>query len=314
MRVLYLGTPESSARCLEFLVGSGVDIVGVVTQPDRPYGRSLALKPPPVKEVAAGEGIPVFQPERASSSDVIEELRKLEPDITAVFAFGEFLSESFLAMPKISTVNLHLSLLPKYRGAAPVRWALVNGERVTGVTTFHIVKAMDAGDIIYQEETEIGERENSEELTERLTELGSRVMLRTLRDLYAGEAPRIPQDHSLATRAPKLKKTDGLIDWTLPAGRLRDFVRGMYPWPCAYSYWRIGDGSKMVRIPEVEIAGAVGVQPGLVFAEGNELCIGTGEGAVKVVSAQLEGRKRVSGVEFLNGHREILGAVLGVCD
>ena len=311
MRVLYLGTPACSAQCLDFLLKASIDIVGVVTQPDRPSGRSLSLKESPVKKLAIKHGLRLFQPEKASSPEIIAELSKLEPDVAAVFAFGEFLSDSFIAMPKISTVNLHLSLLPKYRGAAPVQWAIVEGEKVTGVTTFHIVKQMDAGDIIYQRETPISDDDTGETLTEKLTVIGSEVMLKTIKDLYDGSAPRIPQDHSLATRARKLTKSDGLIDWSASARRVHNLVRGMNPWPCAHSFWNMKEGRKMLKFLAVRPVEIKGDQPGKAFADGDDLLVTTGEGAARVDTVQLEGKKKVSGTEFLNGHRHIVGAVLG---
>ncbi len=311
MKVLYLGTPGCSAHCLDEIIDADIEVVGVVTQPDRPFGRNLSLRESPVKIVAVKHGLRHFQPEKASSPEVIEELSKLEPDITVVFAFGEFLSDAFLAIPKISTVNLHLSLLPKYRGAAPVRWAIVEGEKVTGATTFHIVKEMDAGDIIYQERVAISDDDTSEALTERLTEVGSKLMVRTVKDLYDGKAPRTPQDHSLATRARKLKKSDGLIDWSVSSERIHNLVRGMNPWPCAYSFCGVDKSRKMLKFFAVKPVEVKGDQPGKVFVDGDNVFVTTGDGAVKIVSVQPECKKKMSGPEFLNGHRNIVGTVLG---
>ena len=311
MKTLYLGTPECSAYCLEFLLKKGVDIVGVVTQPDRPFGRKLTLKAPPVKEIALKHKLRLFQPERASDPEVIADLSILEPDVTVVFAFGEFLSDPFLKIPGISTVNLHLSLLPKYRGAAPVQWAIIDGKKVTGVTTFHIVKAMDAGDIIYQREVPIAEDDTGETLTRKLTEAGSEVMLKTIRDLYDRTAPRTQQDHSKATLARKLKKSDGLIDWNSDSDRIHDLIRGMNPWPCAYSVWRSGDEQRILKFFSVQPSNIKGDQPGRVLAEGDDLFVATGNGAVQVLSVQIEGKRIISGREFLNGHRAIRGALLG---
>lgn len=310
MRVIYLGTPEHSARCLEYLLTEEINIVGVVTQPDRPFGRSLAIKEPPVKKIAIARGIPVFQPEKASGRESIDKLTALAPDIIAVFAFGEFLSDDFLRIPEISTVNLHLSLLPKYRGAAPVQWAIINGEKITGVTTFHIVKEMDAGDIIYQEKAPILDEDTSTTLMDRLTVIGSKLLVKTLKDLFSGAAPRKPQEHSLVTRAPKLKKTDGHINWSLDAQRIRNLIRGMNPWPCAYSFWNTAKSQKMVRFLSASLMeSGVGV-PGKVFFSGNNFCVYAGDKALEITSAQIEGRRAMSGQEFLNGHREIIGAIL----
>lgn len=310
MRVIYLGTPENSAHCLEYLLDEGIQIVGVVTQPDRPFGRNLAIKEPPVKKIALARGIPVFQPEKASGRDSIDKLTMLAPDIIAVFAFGEFLSDDFLRIPKISTVNLHLSLLPKYRGAAPVQWAIINGEKITGVTSFHIVKEIDAGDIIYQEEAPIFDNDNAATLMDRLTTIGSKLFAKTLKDLFSGIAPRIPQQHSLAIRAPKLKKSDGHIDWSLDAQHIRNLIRGMNPWPCAYSFWNTPKSQKIVRFLFASLMESGIGEPGKVFVSGNDFCVYTGDKALKITSVQIEGRRAMSGQEFLNGHREIVGAIL----
>jgi methionyl-tRNA formyltransferase len=311
MRILYLGTPEHSALCLKYLFSEGINVIGVVTQPDRPSGRSLAPKEPPVKRVALEHNVPVFQFEKMSNDNIIEQLTALQPDIIAVFAFGEFLSDRFIGIPRISTVNLHLSLLPKYRGAAPVQWAIINGEKTTGVTTFHIVKQMDAGDIIYQEEAPIFYDDTSTTLMDRLTDIGSRLFVKTLKDLLAGSATRKQQNHSLATRARKLTKADGHIDWRVTAEHVYNLVRGTNPWPCAYSLWMNHGKQKMVRFFSVNPVDAEAGEPGMVFAKGNELCIYSGDKAVKILSAQVEGRRVMSGMEFLNGHREMVGTVLG---
>ncbi len=310
MKVLYLGTPACSARCLEVILDSGIEVVGVLTQPDRPFGRRRSLRQPPVKALALEHALRVFQPEKASDSKLMKELARLKPDVTAVYAFGEFLTDEFLKIPGISTVNLHLSLLPKYRGAAPVQWAIVEGETKTGVTIFHIVRKMDAGDIIYQEALAISDEDTSETLTGKLTEIGSELMIRTIRDLERGTAPRTPQDHALATRARKLRKEDGLIDWSSTAACLHNLVRGMRPWPCAYSFWDAKDGKKMLKVMSVMPQSDGGGKPGEVFAKGSEMFVSTGEGGVKVVSVQIEGKRRMTGAEFLNGHRDIVGAVL----
>jgi methionyl-tRNA formyltransferase len=309
MKLLYMGTPESSARCVRRLARERWPIVGVVTQPDRPKGRSRALAPPPVKEAALELGLPVYQPERASTPEFISVVRRLGPDVTVVFAFGEIVTEEFLSAAAISTINLHLSLLPKYRGAAPVQWAILNGETTTGVTVMHLVRKMDAGDIILQRAEPIRPDDTGGSLEERLAGTGSELLIEALRALEAGRAPRTPQNHDEATLAPKLKKEDGLIDWSQPAAAIERRVRALIPWPGAYTFLPTPDGPRLLRVLEARVAQG-NAPAGLVLAERRRVCVGTGAELVELVRVQREGKRTMTAAEFLAGHRLDEGTVL----
>jgi methionyl-tRNA formyltransferase len=310
MRVLYMGTPASSATCLRRLAREAWPIVGVVTQPDRPKGRSRALQPPPVKAAALELGLTVFQPEKASAPEFLGTVRALGPDLTVVFAYGEILSEAFLAVPCLSTVNLHLSLLPKYRGAAPVQWAIADGAASTGATVIHLVKKMDAGDIILQRPEPIRTDDTGESLEARLCESGAELLVEVLRRLERGAAPRSPQDDAEATFAPKLTKEHGLVDWTLPAEAIERRVRAFIPWPVAHT--GLPDGG-LLRILEARVVEGVGA-PGRVTRGRRALVVGTGRGLLDLVRVQPEGKRPMTAVEFLAGHRLDEGAVLGAAE
>jgi methionyl-tRNA formyltransferase len=310
MKLLYMGTPASSSACLRRLAREAWPIVGVVTQPDRPKGRSRALQPPPVKEAALELGLDIHQPEKASAPEFIDAVRALAPDLTVVFAYGEILREAFLAIPSISTINLHLSLLPAYRGAAPVQWAILNGETTTGVTVMHLVKKMDAGDIILQRAEPIRPDDTGESLEMRLAAIGAELLVEAIRALEAGAAPRTPQDHAKATYAPKLTKEHGLIDWTLPAAAIERRVRAFIPWPVAHAYLPMPGGAKLLRVLEAAVVNGH-LPPGTVAVEQRSLCVGTGDGVLELRRVQLEGKREVLAAEFLAGHRLTAGAMLG---
>lgn len=302
MKLLYMGTPESSAECLRRLVREPWSIVGVVTQPDRPKGRSRTPTPPPVKEAAVELGLDVHQPEKASAPGFVDVVRALEPDVTVVFAYGEIVTQPFLDAASVSTINLHLSLLPKYRGAAPVQWAILNGETTTGVTVMHLVRKMDAGDIILQRAEPIRPEDTGGSLESRLARIGSKLLVEALRALEAGTAPRTPQNHDEATLAPKLKKEDGLIDWTEPAAVIERRVRALQPWPGAYTLLPAPGGGTLLRVLESRVVDG-DAAAGLVAAERKSLHVGTGEQLLELVRVQAEGKRAMTAVEFLAGHR-----------
>jgi methionyl-tRNA formyltransferase len=305
-----MGTPASSARCLRRLAREAWPIVGVVTQPDRPKGRSRVPKPPPVKEAALELGLPVHQPEKASAPEFLDVVRGLEPDLTVVFAFGEIVSDAFLAVPAISSINLHLSLLPKYRGAAPVQWTIVNGETTTGVTVMHIAKKMDTGDIILQRDEPTRPDDTGESLEARLADVGSELLVEAIGALEAGTAPRITQDHDKATFAPKLTKEQGLIDWSQPANAIERRVRAFIPWPVAHTVLPTSRGAKLVRVLEARVVEGQG-SPGEVVVEHNALRVGTGRGLLELTRVQPEGKRPMTGAGFLAGHRLTTGTRLG---
>lgn len=299
MKILFLGTPQFAVPSLEILKTLDfVDIVGVVTHPDKPKGRHLVVTPHPVKLTAQKYNIPVYQPERVSNL--------VQSDIIVVVSFGEILSKDVLSIPKLGCINLHASILPKYRGAAPVAWAIMNGEKVTGVTTFWLNERMDCGDIILQKEVEIQADDNRGRLEERLSLAGAELLKETILNI---DAPRIPQDESRATYAPKIKKQDGLIDWSKPASVIHNKIRAMNPWPGAYTFinrvrveiWESGLGEKVS-------AG----KPGTVaLLDKSGIGVSTGDGVLLIKEMQAEGKKRIKAVDFVHGYRINEGAVFG---
>ncbi len=304
MRIAFLGTPEFALPSLERLVEEGFDIAAVVTQPDRPRGRGKKAAAPPVKEVALRLGLPVRQPASIKGGGTVAFFRGLGVEAMAVVAYGKIIPEAILEIPPLGLVNVHASLLPKYRGAAPIQWAVAAGETRTGVTTMLIDAGLDTGDILLAEETEIGPEETAVELSRRLAPMGAELLVRSLRGLKAGTITPRPQSHEQASYAPLLKKEDGRIDWRWPAARIHNRVRGFQPWPGAYTLFR-GRSLHVWRSRPAErrIAGA----PGALQVERGRLFAACGEGeALELIEIQLEGRKRMAAVDFINGQR--LGA------
>jgi len=311
LRIFFLGTPECAAFSLRTLLREGFEVVGVLTRPDAPKGRSLHLTPSAVKEAAQEANLPVCQFEKASSPECIETIKSLKPDIIVVVAFGQILSEEFLRIPKLAIVNVHYSLLPKYRGAAPVHWAIVNGEKETGVTVQHLAKKLDTGDIILQEKVPIAPDETFGALLERLVEVGARLLVKALRQLEEGTAPRIPQDESQATYARKLTKQDGEIDWRPSAAEIVNRVRGMNPWPGAYTFLPEKDHRKMLKLYLAKALPESAGDPGQVISAKDRLVVAAGEGSVELLTVQPEGKRRMQAEEFLRGHHISEGTILG---
>jgi methionyl-tRNA formyltransferase len=302
MRIFFLGTPESAAFTLRTLLREGFELVGVLTRPDAPKGRSLHLTPSPVKEAALEAGLAVYQFEKASGPESIQTVRSLEPDVIVVVAFGQILSEEFLQIPTRAIVNVHYSLLPKYRGAAPVHWAIVHGEKETGVTIQHLGKKVDSGDIILQEKVSIDPEDTAGSLSAKLTEVGAALLVEALRQLEAGTAPRIPQDESQASYARKLTKEDGQIDWKLSASQIANRVRGLNPWPGAYTFFSEKEHRKMLKLFAVRATPEGAGPPGKVLTIKDTLMVAAGEGSVELLRVQPEGRKPMEAAEFLRGH------------
>ena len=301
MNLIFCGTPQFAVPTLEKLVEEGHLFELVITNPDEPSGRGYELTAPPVKEVAERAGLKVYQPAKLKDPAVCELLSQYHPDATVVVAFGHIIPPWMIELPRLGCINLHASLLPKYRGAAPIQWALIRGERVTGVTTMKIDPGMDTGDILLQREVEIRDEDTTETLSERLSVLGADLMVETLEGLANGTVVPRPQDHSQATHAPMLKKEHGRIDWAMRAEEIVGRVRGLRPWPGAYTTFR---GKNL----HVWAAGAMcGVapaarEPGALFAESGRLRVGCGQGTLlEARELQLEGRKRISARDFLNG-------------
>ena len=300
MRVVFLGTPDFGVPSLKALVEAGYEVVGVFTQPDKPKGRGNKMLPSPVKVCAQGFGIPVFQPVKIRV-DGVDDLRALAPDLCVTAAFGQILSQEVLDIPKIGTVNVHSSLLPKYRGSAPINWAVMEGETVTGVTTMMTDKGLDTGDILLKKEVPILPGETAEELTARLAPIGAALLIETIRRLEAGNCPRVKQNEAEASYFPMLKKEMGDIDWNLPAEKIVNLVRGLTPWPGTSFIW--GE-EELIKVWKAELAENPGLEPGTVIAADAKqgLIIAAGENAVRVMELQAPGGKRMNAKDYLRGH------------
>ncbi len=306
MKIVMMGTPEFAVPVLEALSRSGEEIVGVFTQPDRPGGRGKKLQAPPVKVRAEELGIPVFQPEKIRKTGV-ETLRELQPDLCVTAAFGQILSQEILDIPPFGNINVHASLLPKHRGAAPIASAIMSGDKKTGVTTMMMERGIDTGDMLLQAETDIGETETCAELTVRLSRLGAELLEKTLAELKAGTLKRIPQDESQMTYDPMLGKELSRMNFTLPARLVKGRINGLNPWPCVSV--PLGDGRlKLLRAAEAEGSGKPGEVLRAAPAEG--LVIACGDGAVRVLEVQAPGGKRMKTEDYLRGHGMSTGMML----
>jgi methionyl-tRNA formyltransferase len=308
-RILFMGTPAFAVPALEGLVRNGYPILGVVTQPDRPQGRGRATAPPPVKLIAEGVGLAVLQPEKVRNPDFVEAFRRLAPDLVIVAAFGQILPGEIIRGPREGCINIHPSLLPKYRGAAPINWALIRGEQKTGVTIMRMDEGVDSGDILLQEETPIGEEETFGVLHDRLATMGAGLLLNTLALLEAGTLQPHPQNHRLATIDPRLSRENGLIRWDADAGAIVSLIRGLSPSPGAYTFL---DGKQLkIFLAGVETT-AVTAAPGTVVGETDAgLRIAAGEGYVLLKEMQIEGKQRLAVRDFLRGVRIAPRQVLG---
>jgi methionyl-tRNA formyltransferase len=299
MKLVFMGTPRFAAPSLEAIVAGGHDVAVVYTQPDRPKGRGRELAVSPVKEAAARLGLDVRQPARVRQPEVVAELAAIRPDAIAVVGYGQIIPQSVIDIPALGIINVHASLLPKYRGAAPVQWAIANGERVTGVTTMLIDAGLDTGPILLQQETPVGDEETALDLAPRLASMGAELLMRTLEGLAAGAIAPVPQNDAEATLAPILRKEDGLIGWARPARAIFNRARGFLPWPGAWTWFR----GQRFNIWKCRPAEGPGRGVGRLYGEGRRLLAGCGDGALELLEVQLEGRKRVTGEAFLHGHR-----------
>jgi methionyl-tRNA formyltransferase len=300
-RIVFFGTPGFAVPTLDRLLTSTHDVVAVVTQPDRPHGRGHRHSDAPVKRRALQAGVPVLQPSALKDLDFIEAMSGLRPDLGVVAAYGKILPERLLAIPVHGMINVHASLLPKYRGAAPIHRAIASGETETGVTIMRVVKALDAGPMLATVRRPVGDTDTSIDVERDLAEMGARLLVETVDRLAAGTAREVPQDDGLATYAPRLTREDGAIDWSESARAIHNLVRGMQPWPMAYSY--LG-GKRLIVFRSSSSAEPVSAQPGtIVTARGDELRVATGEGTLLVSELQAEGRRPMTTREFLAGHR-----------
>lgn len=306
LRICFMGSPQFAVPVME-AVAAEEGLIGVVTQPDRPRGRGQRPAPPPVKVRAMELGLPILQPERVRDPAFIDQLASWRPDLIVVAAFGQILPPEILRMPRFGCVNCHPSLLPRYRGAAPIQWAVIKGETVTGVTTYLMDEGMDTGPILLQQEVAIGEEQTAAELTHRLGELGARLMVETIHGIKDGTLRPIPQDETAASYAPMLKKTDGLINWQEEAHRIRDLIRGMLPWPVAYTTWE----GKQMKVFRGTIGTGKGA-PGELISLTHGIEVACGKGSIIIEELQLAGGKRLIWDAFLRGHRLTTGERLGL--
>lgn len=308
MKVIFMGTPDFSVGTLEALIAAGHEITLAVTQPDKPKGRGKSMQYPPVKEAALAHGIEVYQPKRIREPECVEYLRKYEADIMVVVAFGQILPKEILEMPKYGCVNVHASLLPKYRGAAPIQWAVINGEKVTGVTTMRMDEGIDTGDMILKEEVTLDAEETGGSLFDRLAQTGGELCVKTLAAIEEGTATYTPQNHEEATHTSMIKKQMGEMDWTKSAQELERLVRGLNPWPSAYTHLN-GKTLKIWKSSVLEKES--GKEPGTMEVGKNTIAVQTGNGMLQLEEIQLEGKKRMQTDAFLRGVSLETGMKLG---
>lgn len=310
MNIIFMGTPDFAKETLEAVYNAGHQILGVVTNPDRPKGRGMKLVASPVKEYAISKKLKIYQPEKIKNNvDFIEEMKNLEPDVICVVAYGKILPKEILEIPKLGCINVHGSLLPKYRGAAPIQWAVLNGDKTTGITTMYMDVGMDSGDIILKEETEIGENETTGELWNRLAKIGAKLLVKTLENIKDGTAPRIPQDNNFSI-APMLDKEMSKIDWkNKSANEIKNLVRGLDPIMGTYSYLN----GKKIKIWKVEALheknNEINLENGTVIKSDSKdgLYIKCKDGIIKVIEIQGENSKRMNIQDFLRGNNIEVG-------
>ena len=308
MKLVFMGTPDFAVPCLEELIKAGHEIVGVFTQPDKPVGRKRVMTPPPVKVCAEKNGITVYQPDSVRTEECLSLMKELNPDCVVVVAYGKIIPSEMLKLPKLGFVNVHGSLLPKYRGAAPIQWSIIDGEKKTGVTTMQMDDGIDTGDMLEVSETEIGENETAGELFDRLAEMGGKLIVSTLSKLEKGELTPIPQDHEKSNYAKIISKEMALIDFNMSAENVFNLIRGFNPWPIAYTI--IGD--KRLKVFAAEKIGSVNGKSGEVVSSDGTLTVAFGDGnGLKFTDVQLEGSKRMSATEMLKGRPIEKGTILG---
>jgi methionyl-tRNA formyltransferase len=303
-----MGTPEPAQVCLKALIDSKEELVAVITQPDRPKGRGLKVAPTPVKETALHYNIPVFQPEKIKDKEVYDLIRGIKPDLIAIVAYGKILPKEILDIPKYGAINVHASVLPKYRGAAPVQWALLNGEKFTGVTVMKVTETLDAGDIILQETLPIYDSDNTSTLTEKLFKLGAQLLVRAVSQIKSGKASYAKQDEKTVTYAPTLKKENGIIDWRKKAEEISDQIKAFDPWPVAYTYYK----GKTLKILKAEQMAKEGCSEGRIMEiiKNRGFVVGACGGALLITEVQPESGKKMCAWNFLAGHKLHVGDVL----
>ena len=305
MRVIFMGTPEFAVPALAALLDSEYTVAGVVTQPDRPRGRGKSVTPPPVKELALAHQLPILQPEKMKNPEFLSDLKAWKGDVIVVAAFGRILPKSILDLPPRGCLNVHSSLLPKYRGAGPIQWALINGETETGITTMLMDEGMDTGPVLLQETVRIEEEDTAKELSDRLAGVGGQLLVKTLRLWEAKKIPLISQDSTGATMAPMLRKEDGVIPWTQSAKAIHNRIRGLSPWPGAYTFCRQDRMMIWKAKPHADQVNSQfsGASPGtIVKLEKHGILVQTGDGLLEILELQIANRKRMRVSQFLAGY------------
>jgi len=312
LRLIFMGTPDLAAASLAALLREpAFQVVAVATQPDRPKGRDLKLQPSPVKELALKANVPVLQPLKAREDKFIAELRALQPDLIAVAAFGQILPQAILDLPRLGCLNVHTSLLPKYRGASPIQSAILNGETETGVTIMKMDIGLDTGDILTQRTTPIRDEDNAATLHDRLAQLGAELLIETIPAYATGKIQPQPQRHELATHVAKIKKEEGRIDWAKPAREIWNRIRAFTPWPGAFTYIPGQSQPILLKLWQAEVAAQSGVPGEILSADKTGILVGCGEGSLRITSLQREGGRRMTAAEFLAGNPLKPGTKLG---
>ncbi len=311
MKIIFIGTPDFALPGLELLAAGPAEVAAVITRPDRPAGRGRQPTPSPVKIRGRELGLKILAPPDPAAPETLAALREIAPDLFVVSAYGRFIPAALLDLASRGGINLHPSLLPRYRGAAPIQWALINGEWETGVSVISVARRMDAGDIWGQKTVAIDPEDNAETLSRRLAREGGILLAEVVGEMERGEISPRPQDENLVTLAPRLTKEDGRIDWNLPAVEIANRIRGLYPWPGSFTTLA-GPGNRTLKILAAEPAAAAGGRPGEILrAGGEELLVAAGEGALKICRLQLEGKRPLGAGEFLRGRSLRAGEVLG---
>lgn len=306
-----MGTPDFAVPSLKALVEKGYDVAAVVTQPDRPKGRGNKVIPPPVKEFAIQHGITVFQPEKLrNNEEFLVTLKELAPDMLVTCAYGNILPKAVLDVPQYGCINIHGSLLPKYRGAAPIQWSIINGDKVTGVTTMYSDIGIDTGDMLLKREVEIDDNMNAQELFDILGKVGAELLIDTIKLIEEGSLVRTPQVDSNATHAPMLTKETGLIDWSKDAVSIHNLVRGVYPWPIAYTYYA-GERMRVLKTRVLNTEGNFNLVGRIVDVTDEGVTVSTGEGLLLIETIQFDGGKAMSVAQYLRGHSLEKGKILG---
>jgi methionyl-tRNA formyltransferase len=309
LRIVFMGTPDFAVNSLRALGESEDEVVAVVTQPDREKGRGRRMVPTPIKLLAQERQIPVLEPERVGDAHFLSRLKDYEPELVVVVAYGQILSRAVLDLPRFGCINVHASLLPKYRGAAPIQWAIIKGEERTGVTVMQMDEGMDTGEILLQKEISIAPEDNSETLSDRLSRLGADALRETLNLLKQGKLKAIAQDSSRASYAPRLSREDGEIDWGKGAGEVGNLIRGMTPWPGAFTFM---EGKTLKVFGAKVIEKKAGSPPGIITGISPQgLEVATGDGSLLITEVQLESKRRMPVADFLRGHRVEVGTELG---